>query len=167
MSQTVSNVGLDPINDAARMKYGGGILTLALFVLLLIGMLYAYEDFTSGRVEWHLFSKSLPVIPYQIMVALWWAATIMWIGGIILSVMPSVSVIIDSDKIEAQSIYTRKFKTIYFNDILGVVYSRNYISIVDRRNNKIYLGKLFMKSSDYKLVKAKLHSSSALLAQHS
>ncbi|WP_426313812.1 hypothetical protein ACN9MF_20045 [Methylobacterium fujisawaense] len=146
-------------SDARQFRYGGGIASISLGIVFVLLMLYAYEPMTSGRIEWHLFLKSLPVIPREIMIGIWWAGIVIAVLAIILSLMPAVKVVLDNEKIVAQSIYTRKFKTIYYNDILDAVYHKNYISITDRNNNKIYLAKLFLTSGSFRQIADTLRSS--------
>jgi hypothetical protein len=146
-------------SNAQKFRYGGGIASITLGILFVVLMLYAYEPMTSGRVEWHLFLKSLPIIPREIMVGIWWAGMTIAVIAIILSLMPAVKVVLDNEKIVAQSIYTRKFKTIYYNDVFDAVHHKNYISIMDRNNNKIYLAKLFLSSGSFRLIGDTLRSS--------
>ncbi|MCJ2063382.1 hypothetical protein MKK63_11745 [Methylobacterium sp. J-088] len=145
-----------PDNNVARFKYGGGFITLAMGVLFAFAMFNAYEPFTSGRVEFHLYLKSLPAIPHPIMVTLWWIGVAIAITLVGLSLMPKVSIVMDDEKIVAQSVYTRNFKTIHFRDILDAVIHKNYISITDRHDNKIYLAKLFLASGAFKAIANKV-----------
>lgn len=147
-----------PANDQQRCKYGGSILTLAMGGLFGFMMLDAYEPMTSGRVEYHLYLKSLPAIPQPVMIGLWWMCLAGAVLIIVLSLMPSVSVMIDDWKIVAQSIYTRKYKANYFRDILGVVVHKNYLTITDLHSNKIYLVKLFTPSGAFKSIENKIRT---------
>lgn len=141
-----------------QFRYGGGATAISLGVVFVLMVLYAYEPMTSGRIEWHLFLRSLPVIPHEIMVGLWWLTMAGAVAAIIVCMMPAVKVILDNDKITTQSIFTRKFETIRYDDILDIVHNKNYISVTDWNNNKIYLSKLFLSSSAFRTIGDKLRS---------
>lgn len=158
MEQVVEMNDTGRNEETLQFKYGGGAAAISLGVVFLLMVLYAYEPMTSGRIEWHLFLRSLPVIPHEIMVGLWWLTMAGAVAVIIFSLMPAVKVILDNDKITAQSIFTRKFQAIRYDDILDIVHDKNYISVTDRNNNKIHLSKLFLSSSAFRVIGDKLRS---------
>lgn len=142
------------IGDDQQTKtyaYGAGIRVATISIGFLIVLFYASPEFLSDNVEWHLWSKSLPlIIPNVIIKALWWIMFIISMLGLIATCFPNAVVKIAEENIVFQNPFTRNFTIMAFDEVLEFTITNYYAFMVDRNNKKISIAKLYLSRRDYK-----------------
>ncbi|MFB0487685.1 hypothetical protein ABIE45_000271 [Methylobacterium sp. OAE515] len=136
-----------------KFKYGAGPMFMLAGPILVVGMLFAYNDMTSGRVEWHLWSTHLPVIiPTAIMIGLWWAGLVLFASAALIGFLPAAKLILTEEELTVQSPVTRSFRTIAYRDIRHIDQEQQAFSVHDRQGKKVRIVQAFLSKRDYNRV---------------